>query len=53
MNVFNDHKKLYSITALLFLKSTYFTVIIPALQNQKNNAPLPSSIPLSCEALAG
>ena len=53
MNVFNDHKKLYSIAGLLFLTLTYVTVIMPALQNQKNNAPLPGSTPLSGDALAG
>ncbi len=53
MNVFNDHKKLYSIAGLMFLTLTYVTVIMPALQNQKNNAPLPGSTPLSGDALAG
>ncbi len=53
MNVFNDHKKLYSIAGLLFLTLTYVTVIMPALQNQKNNAPLPGPVPLSGDALAG
>ena len=53
MNVFNDHKKLYSIAGLLFLVLTYVTVIMPALQNQNNNAPLPGSIPLAGDALAG
>ncbi|MFN0082160.1 MAG: cbb3-type cytochrome c oxidase subunit II [Ferruginibacter sp.] len=53
MNVFNDHKKLYSIAGLLFFTLTYVTVIMPALQNQKNNAPLPGSTPLSGDALAG
>ena len=53
MNVFNDHKKLYSIAGLLFFTLTFVTVIMPALQNQKNNAPLPGSIPLSGDALAG
>ncbi len=53
MNVFNDHKKLFSIAGLMFLALTYVTVIMPALQNQKNNAPLPGSVPLSGDALAG
>ena len=53
MNVFNDHKKLYSIAGLLFLVLTYVTVIMPALQNQNNNAPLPGSVPLAGDALAG
>ncbi len=53
MNVFNNHKKLFSIAGLMFLTLTYVTVIMPALQNQKNNAALPGSVPLSGEALAG
>ena len=53
MNVFNDHKKLYPIAGLLFLVLTYVTVIMPALANQKNNAPLPGSVVLNGDALAG
>jgi len=53
MNIFNDHKKLYPIAGLLFLALTFLTAILPALQNQKNNAPLPGSLPLSGDALAG
>jgi cytochrome c oxidase cbb3-type subunit 2 len=53
MNIFDDHKKLFPIAGLLFLTLTIVTVIMPALQNQKNNAPLPGSIPLSGDALAG
>jgi cytochrome c oxidase cbb3-type subunit II len=53
MNVFNDHKKLYPIAGLLFLVLTYVTVIMPAFANQKNNAPLPGTEPLSGDALAG
>ena len=53
MNVFNDHKKLYPIAGLLFFALTFVTVIMPALQNQKNNAPLPDTFPLSGDALAG
>jgi cytochrome c oxidase cbb3-type subunit II len=53
MNVFNDHKKLYPIAGLLFLVLTYVTVIMPALANQKNNMPLPGSVVLSGDALAG
>ncbi len=53
MNIFNDHRKLYPIAALLFLVLTFLTAIMPALQNQENNAPLPGSTPLSGDALAG
>ncbi|MBC7383957.1 MAG: cytochrome c [Bacteroidia bacterium] len=53
MNVFNDHKKLYPIAGLLFLTLTFFTAILPALQNQKNNAPLPGTKALSGDAMQG
>ena len=53
MNIFNDHKKLYVTAGLLFLILTYLTAIKPALDNQNNNAPLPNSIALSGDALAG
>lgn len=53
MNIFNNHKKLYTTAGVLFLGLTFFTAIMPALQNQKNNAPLPETKPLSGDALAG
>ena len=53
MNIFNNHKKLYTIAGLLFFTLTFFTAILPALQNQKNNAPLPGTKPLSGDAMAG
>ena len=53
MNIFNDHKKLYVIAGVLFLMLTILTAINPALNNQKNNAPLPGTQPLSGDALAG
>ena len=53
MSVFNDHRKLYSIAGLLFLTLTFLVAILPALQNQKNTAPLPGSVPLTGDALAG
>jgi cytochrome c oxidase cbb3-type subunit 2 len=53
MNIFNNHKKLYVTAGLLFLGLTYLTAIKPALDNQKNNAPLPNAIALSGDALAG
>jgi cytochrome c oxidase cbb3-type subunit 2 len=53
MNIFNNHIKLYTTAGLLFLTLTFFTAIQPALQNQKNNAPLPGTKPLSGDAMAG
>lgn len=53
MNIFNDHKKLYPIAGLFFLLLTYLTAIMPALENQKENAPLPGTEALSGDALKG
>lgn len=53
MNIFSNHTKLYTTAGILFLALTYFTAIKPALDNQKNNAPLPNTEPLSGDALAG
>jgi len=53
MSIFDDHKKLYPIAGLLFLTLTIIVVIAPALTNQKNNAPLPGSRPLSKSEKAG
>lgn len=53
MNVFHDHKKLFPIAGILFAFLTYIVVIMPAYQNQKNNAPLPGTKPLSGDAKAG
>jgi cytochrome c oxidase cbb3-type subunit II len=53
MNIFNNHKKLYTVAALMFVTLTYLTAIRPALVNQENNAPLPGTQPLSGDALAG
>src|SRR6185437_9038031 len=38
---------------LLFLGLTILVAIIPALNNQKNNAPLPNAEPLSSDAIKG
>jgi len=53
MNIFNNHKQLYSIAGAFFFLLTFLTAINPALQNQQNNAPLPGTEPLSGDALAG
>lgn len=53
MNIFNDHKKLYTTAGFFFLLLTYLVVIRPALENQKNNGPLPGAIPLSSDAFEG
>ncbi len=53
MNLFNDHKKLFPIAGALFAFLTYLVVIGPAFENQRNNAPLPGTKPLSGNAKEG
>ncbi|WP_374950106.1 cbb3-type cytochrome c oxidase subunit II [Mucilaginibacter sp.] len=47
MDIYNNHKKLYLAALFLFIVLTIFVAILPALNNQTNNAPLPGSKPLS------
>jgi cytochrome c oxidase cbb3-type subunit 2 len=53
MELFDNHKKLFSTAALFFIGLTLLVAIIPALNNQKNNAPLPNAEPLSDQAIKG
>ena len=53
MNFFNNHSKLFTAAFLLFLVLTLFVCIMPALNNQRINEPLPNAIPLSEEAIRG
>ena len=53
MDIFSNHKTLYITAGLLFAFLTYVTVVMPAFQNQRNNAPLPDTRPLSGDAKAG
>jgi cytochrome c oxidase cbb3-type subunit II len=53
MDFFDNHKKLFSTAFLFFAGLTILVAIIPALNNQKNNAPLPDAIPLSDDAIKG
>lgn len=53
MEFFDNHKKLFGTAFLLFLGLTILVAIIPALNNQKNNAPLPNAEPLSSDAAKG
>lgn len=53
MEFFDNHKKLF-ITALgLFVGLTIMVAIVPAINNQKNNAPLPNQKPLGKKAFLG
>ena len=53
MEFFNNHKKLYTAAFLLFLVLTLFVCIMPALNNQQINEPLPNAVPLSEDAIKG
>jgi cytochrome c oxidase cbb3-type subunit 2 len=53
MEFFNNHTKLFWAAFLLFLVLTITVCIIPALNNQANNAPLPGAQPLTEQAILG
>ncbi len=53
MELFDNHKKLFGTATLLFVGLTLLVAIMPALNNQENNQPLPGSVPLSPDALKG
>lgn len=53
MEFFNNHTKLFTTAFLLFVGLTLFVCIIPALDNQTNNEPLPFAQALSEEAIKG
>ena len=53
MEFFTNHKKLFWTAFLFFAGLTLLVAILPALHNQRNNAPLPDSEPLSEAASKG
>jgi len=53
MEFFNNHKKLFRTAFLFFAGLTTLVAILPALNNQKNNQPLPGAEPLSADAVKG
>lgn len=53
MSLFDDHKKLFITALLFFLALSLAVVVLPALDIQRNNAPLPGAQPLSEEAAKG
>lgn len=53
MEFFNNHKKLFWSAFLFFAGLTFFVAILPALNNQKNNKPLPDAVTLSENAIKG
>jgi len=53
MEFFDNHKKLFGTALGLFLWLTIVVAILPAINNQKNNAPLPNATPLTKSQTAG
>lgn len=53
MEIFNDHRKLFGLATALFVVLSFFVAILPAIDNQKNNAPLPGAERLSGDELKG
>ena len=47
MDIFSNHKRLYTTASLMFLALTILVAVLPAINNQKNNHPLPGSEPLT------
>lgn len=53
MEFFDNHIKLFRTAFLFFATLTVLVAIIPALNNQRNNAPLPNTESLSEDAIKG
>lgn len=53
MEFFNNHKKLFLATIGFFLLLTLFAAILPALHNQRENAPLPGAKNLTTLEMKG
>lgn len=53
MDFFDNHKKLFTAALALFIGLTIVVAILPAINNQQNNATLPNHEPLSRQAELG
>jgi len=53
MDFFDNHKKLFRTALGLFVGLTIIVAILPAINNQENNAPLPNTVPLTTDEMAG
>lgn len=53
MELFDNHKKLFGTATLFFVGLTILVAILPALNNQKNNAPLPGAMQLTDAEMKG
>lgn len=53
MDFFDNYKKLFGTAAAFFIGLTIIVAIIPAIDNQENNAPLPGEEPLTKMEMLG
>lgn len=53
MDFFDNHKKLFRSALALFLGLTFVVAVLPAINNQRDNAPLPGSAPMTENEHAG
>lgn len=53
MEFFDNHKTLFGAALGFFVGLTILAAVMPAINNQENNAPLPNAEPLSEEELLG
>ncbi len=53
MEFFNNHSRLFRTAFLFFAILTLLVAILPAINNQQNNQPLPSAEPMTEEAIKG
>jgi len=53
MDIFSSHRRLYGVAFLFFVGLSILVAILPAINNDKNNAPLPDALNLTEQELAG
>lgn len=53
MEYFNNHRNLFSTATLLFVALTLMVAIMPAINNQENNKPLPGTKELTADEWEG
>jgi cytochrome c oxidase cbb3-type subunit 2 len=53
MDIYNDHKKLFTLALIFFVTLTILVAVLPAIHNQNYNAPLPNSKPLTALEMEG
>ncbi len=53
MELFDNHKKLFGAATILFVGLTLLVAIMPAINNQQRNRPLPGAEEMSPEAIKG